>query len=86
MSTSDNGTSISPEEIARRRKAMSQAVWSSRMAGLGKATVEEAALHKLWITGQISHEEMRKRTKLLVNPYLRDGENESRSKDQSREK
>lgn len=85
MNTPDNGTSISSEEIARRRKAMSGAVWSSRMAGLGKATVEEAALHELWITGQISHEELRTRTKLLVNPYLHDRSHEHPSKDQTLE-
>ena len=56
MTTPDNNASISPEEIARRRKAMSKAVWSSRMAGLGMPTAQERALSELWITGQITHE------------------------------
>lgn len=55
MTTPDNNASISPEEIARRRKVMSKAVWSSRMAGLGMPTAEESALSELWITGQITH-------------------------------
>ncbi len=61
---------VSCEEIARRRKAMSEAVWSSRMAGLGEPTSEDEALSELWITGQISHDEMRRRRRLLVNEHL----------------
>lgn len=63
-------TLISPDEVARRRKAMSKAVWSARMEGLGKPTPEDEALSELWITGQISHDEMRRRRKLLVNEHL----------------
>ena len=85
MTTPTSNTSISPEEVARRRKAMSGAVWSSRMAGLGKPTTEETALHELWITGKISHEELRKRTKLLDNEYLRDQGHKSPSEDQTLE-
>ncbi|MEP3895194.1 MAG: antitoxin VbhA family protein [Litorimonas sp.] len=70
MTTSANKASISPEEIARRRKAMSKAVWSSRMAGLGKPTAEESALSELWITGQITHEELKKRRMAEVKEYL----------------
>lgn len=70
MDSPNDGPSISPEEVARRRKARSKAVWSSRMAGLGMPTPEEEALAELWITGQITHEELKERTKLLVNEYL----------------
>ena len=63
MTTPAKNASISPEEIARRRKAMAEAVWSARMAGLGKPTEEDSALSELWITGQITHEELKKRRK-----------------------
>lgn len=72
MTTSANKVSIGPEEIARRRKAMSKAVWSSRMAGLGKPTAEESALSELWITGQITHEELKKRRMAELREYLRE--------------
>lgn len=72
MTTLDKDPSISPEEIARRRKAMSEAVWSSRMAGLGMPTREEEALSELWITGQISHKELKKRRMAQVNKHLRE--------------
>lgn len=61
---------ISPDEVARRRKAMSKAVWSSRMEGLGTPNAESEALSELWITGQISHEEMENRRMKLVTDYL----------------
>jgi hypothetical protein len=63
MTTPANKAPISVEEIARQRKAMSKAVWSSRMAGLGMPTAKESALSELWITGQITHEEMCNRRK-----------------------
>jgi hypothetical protein len=70
MVSPDDNTPINPEEVARRRKAMSKAVWNARMAGLGKPEAESEALSELWITGQISHDEMQRRRKLLVNKFL----------------
>ena len=72
MTTPAKNASISPEEIARRRKAMAEAVWSARMAGLGKPTEEESALSELWITGQITYEELKKRRKAELKEYLRE--------------
>ncbi|MCF6446189.1 antitoxin VbhA family protein [Nereida sp. MMG025] len=72
MATSDNNSSISPQEIARRRKAMAEAVWSARMEGLGTPDAESEALSELWITGQITHEEMETRRMALVIDYVRD--------------
>lgn len=72
MTTSDDNASISPEEIARRRKSMAEAVWSARMEGLGTPDAESEALSELWITGQITHEEMETRRMALVMDYVRD--------------
>lgn len=72
MTTSDKNASISPEEIARRRNAMAEAVWSARMEGLGTPDAESEALSELWITGQISHKEMETRRMALVVDYVRE--------------
>lgn len=72
MMTPDNNASINPEEIARRRKAMAEAVWSARMEGLGTPDAESEALSELWITGQISHKEMETRRMALVMDYVRE--------------
>ena len=72
MTTPDDNASISSEEIARRRKAMAEAVWSARMEGLGTPDAESEALSELWITGQISHKEMEARRMALVMDYVRD--------------
>lgn len=82
MNTPDIKTSLSSEEVARRRKAMSKAVWSARMEGLGMPNAESVALSELWITGQISHEEMEKRRMVLVTDYLRDRVDARLSEDQ----
>ncbi|AUR22551.1 hypothetical protein PhaeoP80_04528 (plasmid) [Phaeobacter inhibens] len=63
---------ISPDEVARRRETMAEAVWSARMEGLGKPTEEEVELSELWITGQITHDELRQRTKKLVADTVRE--------------
>lgn len=52
---------ISTEEIERRRKLVSEANWSAEMEGLGTQTEEYNALSELWITGQISDEELEER-------------------------
>ena len=72
MTTPDNNASISPEEIARRRKAMAEAVWSARMEGLGTPDAESEALSELWITGKISHAEMEIRRMALVMDHVHD--------------
>ena len=72
MTTPDSNASISPEEIDRRRKAMAEAVWSARMEGLGTPNAESEVLSELWITGQISHEEMETRRMALVMDYVRE--------------
>lgn len=71
MTTPDSNASISSEEIARRRKAMAEAVWSARMEGLGTPDAESEALSELWITGQITHEEMETRRMALVMDHGR---------------
>ena len=40
------------------------------MAGLGMPTEEEIALSELWITGQITHEELKKRRMAELKEYL----------------
>ena len=72
MTTPDDNASISSEEIARRRKAMAEAVGSARMGGLGTPNTESEALSELWITGQITHEEMETRRMALVMDHVRE--------------
>ena len=72
MTTPAKNVSISPEEIARRRDAMAEAAWSARMEGLGTPNAESEALSELWITGQITHEEMETRRMALVMDHVRE--------------
>lgn len=51
---------------------MAEAVWSARMEGLGTPNAESEALSELWVTGQISHEEMETRRLALVMDYVRE--------------
>ncbi len=61
---------ISEAEEARRRKVVSRARWHSAMEGLGDSTDDEKALDELWVTGQISREELELRSKMQINALL----------------
>lgn len=63
-------TALSAEEQNRRRKMVSSANWSARMAGLGKPDAESVMLAELWITGQISREERRIRILASIRERL----------------
>ena len=63
-------TALSAEEQARRRKMVSSANWSARMAGLGKPDAESVMLAELWITGQISSDERRVRIVASIRERL----------------
>lgn len=51
MAGNEKETSISDEEMTRRRKVGSKANWSAEMEGLGQQTLEFSALSEPWITG-----------------------------------
>lgn len=70
MSTPERPT-ISVEEQARRRKAVSSADWSCRMAGLGKPTAGRVALDEEWISGQITRSEYEARAIALAKQRLK---------------
>ena len=63
-------TALSAEEQNRRRKMVSSANWSARMAGLGKPDAESVMLAELWITGQISRDERRVRILASIRERL----------------
>ncbi len=62
---------INAAEQAMRRKRVTAANWSARMEGLGKQTPDYDALSELWITGQISREELEDRRMDMLKEYLR---------------
>ncbi len=61
---------LSDAEMARRRKLVSKANWSAEMEGLGRQSPEYNALSELWITGQISRDELERRTYQMVQDRI----------------
>lgn len=59
-------STISDEEVVRRRKLVSKANWSAEMEGLGRQTPEYNALSELWVSGEIDREELEKRRMEMV--------------------
>ena len=69
MSTPERPT-ISVEEQARRRKAVSSADWSCH-GRLGKPTADRVALDEEWISGQITRSEYEARAIALAKQRLK---------------
>lgn len=62
---------LSADEQARRRKAVSSADWSCRMEGLGNPSADRSALDEQWIVGQITRSEYEARAVALVKQRLK---------------
>ncbi len=61
---------VSSKEEARRRKVVSKANWSAAMEGVGEPTPEYTTISELWITGEITREELRERRGQLVKERI----------------